>query len=79
MIVEGVSSMRMELRAYWDLAIWVTCTRERRLERGIARDGETKRSQWEDVWMPEEDKYVSEQRPDQRADFVVSGEEPFQL
>jgi uridine kinase len=75
-IVEGVSSMREELGCYWDLAIWVECSRARRLERGIARDGEAKRSQWEDVWMPEEGAYVLRQRPDHRADVVISGEQP---
>ncbi len=52
---------------------------QRRLERGIARDGEGKRSQWEDIWMPQEDDYVAAQKPEQRADRVVSGEEPFPL
>ena len=78
-IVEGVSSMRAELGRYWDLAVWVTCAYERRLARGIARDGEAKRSQWVNVWMPQEDAYVEAQKPEQRADIVVSGEEPFQL
>lgn len=78
-IVEGISSMRTELGPYWDLAVWVTCSYERRLARGIARDGEAKRSQWERVWMPQEDEYVAAQKPEQRADVVVSGEEPFQL
>jgi uridine kinase len=78
-IVEGVSAMRTELGAYWDLAVWVTCSYQRRLERGVARDGESKRFQWKNVWMPEEDEYVAAQKPDQRADVVVSGEEPFPL
>jgi uridine kinase len=78
-IVEGVSSMRTELGPYWDLAVWVTCSYERRLARGIARDGEAKQSQWERVWIPQEDEYVAAQKPEQRADVVVSGEEPFGL
>ena len=78
-IVEGVSSMRRELGSYWDIAIWITCSYQRRLERGVARDGESKRSQWVDVWMPEEDEYVREQEPMRRADLVVSGEEPFPM
>ena len=78
-IVEGVSSMRKELGPYWDLAVWVACSTELRLERGIARDGEAKRFQWEKVWMPEEDEYVAAQKPNQRADIVLSGEEPFVL
>ena len=55
LIVEGVSSMRLELDKYWDYAIWVDCSYELRLRRGIERDGEGRRSQWVDVWMPEED------------------------
>jgi uridine kinase len=79
LIVEGVSSMRRELGEYWDYAIWVACSYELRLRRGIERDGASMRSQWIDVWMPEEDKYVREQRPGERADTVVSGEAPFRL
>jgi uridine kinase len=76
-VVEGVSSMRTELGPYWDLAVWVTCSYERRLARGIARDGEGKRAQWEKVWMPEEDTYVRAQHPDKRANVIINGEEPF--
>ncbi len=78
-LIEGVSSMRKELGQYWDLAIWVTCSREHRLARGIGRDGEAKRSQWENVWMPEEDAYVAAEKPEQRADVVMNGEEPLEL
>ncbi len=78
-IVEGVSSMRRELGRYWDLAIWVTCPHSVRLARGIARDGEARRSQWENVWITEEDGYVAAQKPQERADVVISGEEPFRL
>jgi uridine kinase len=79
LIVEGVSSMRTELGAYWDLSIWVACSYERRLARGVARDGEAKRSQWENVWMPEEDRYVQEQKPEVRADVILDGESLFPL
>ena len=78
-IVEGVSSMRTELGRYWDLSIWVTCSYAIRLARGIERDGEAKRSQWESVWMPEEDRYVQEQKPELRADVILDGEKPFRL
>jgi uridine kinase len=75
-IVEGVSSMREELGRYWDLAIWVECPYDTRLERGVARDGEEMRSQWTDVWMPEEDEYFRAQRPDRKADLIVDGTGP---
>ena len=64
----------MDLGRYWDLAIWVTCPHAVRLARGIERDGEAKRSQWENVWIPEEDAYVADQKPDERADVIVRGE-----
>lgn len=72
-IVEGVSSTRRELGNPWDLTIWVQTPRSIRLARGITRDGEAMRSQWTDVWMPEEDAYIAAQHPEKRADLVVNG------
>ena len=78
-IIEGVSSMRRELDKYWDLGIWVSCSYESRLARGILRDGEAKRRQWVEVWIPEEDRYFYEQRPDLRADVLIDGETPLEF
>jgi len=50
--------MRQELGKYWDFAIWVDAPYEIRLRRGVDRDGEQMRSQWTDIWMPEEAEYV---------------------
>ncbi len=75
-IVEGVSSTRRELAVPWDVTVWVETPKDVRLVRGIARDGEAMRSQWENVWEPEEDRYVEEQQPDRRADIVVNGVSP---
>jgi uridine kinase len=72
-IVEGVSSTRRELGDPWDLTIWVECPRELRLARGLARDGEAKRSMWVDVWMVEEDKYVADHSPQLRANLTYDG------
>ena len=44
-----------------------------RLARGIERDGETARSQWEDEWMPEEDRYVDLLTPASNCEFVLDG------
>jgi len=71
LIVEGVSSTRRELDVAWDLTIWVEAPTAQRLRRGIARDGEHTRQQWEEVWEPQEDTYVESQHPDQRADVIV--------
>src|SRR5262249_27432818 len=72
-IVEGVYSSRRELAILYDLRIWVECPRELRLSRGLARGGETARKLWEEDWMPSEDRYLEEHRPQERADAVVSG------
>jgi uridine kinase len=71
LIVEGVSSTRRELVVPWDFTIWVEAPKEERLRRGIARDGEHMRQQWEQVWEVEEDAYVEAQHPEQRVDVVV--------
>lgn len=72
-IVEGISSSRRELGPIWDLVIWVECSRELRLRRGVERDGEALRWKWETVWMPEEEAYVRTQDPIGRANLVVDG------
>jgi uridine kinase len=72
-IVEGISSSRLELGPVWDFVVWVECPRDLRLNRGIERDGERLRWKWERVWMPEEDQYVMSQDPVSRADAVVDG------
>lgn len=72
-IAEGVSITRTELDDPWDLTVWVECPYELRLARGLQRDGEGMRDTWVNVWMPEEDRYVAEQQPHERADYVVLG------
>ncbi len=72
-LVEGVSSTRTELGDCWDLTVWVDTPRAIRLVRGIRRDGEARRSQWTQVWMPEEDAYIAAQHPEQRADLIFFG------
>jgi uridine kinase len=71
-IVEGVTASREAFRPYLAFSIWVETPRETRLARGLARDGEPMREQWE-AWMASEDRYVERERPDEHADAVVSG------
>ncbi len=72
-VLEGVYSTSDFLRGYLDHAIWVECPHQLRLERGIERDGEHMRGVWTQEWMPAEDRYVEEERPDLRADLVLDG------
>jgi uridine kinase len=72
-IVEGVYCTRDDLRAFYTYEIFCTASREVRLRRGLARDGEEARHQWVEVWMPAEDRYIAAQRPQDRADLVLDG------
>jgi uridine kinase len=72
MILEGVASARREFRPYLAYAIWVDAPKDVCIARGVARDGETMRNQWESWWRQEEE-YIREHRPVQFADTVISG------
>jgi uridine kinase len=72
-IVEGVYSSRRELADCYDFRVWVECPRDVRLSRGLARDGDGARTRWEDDWMPSEDRYIREHRPQDYADAIVNG------
>ena len=71
-ILEGVSASREAFRPFLTYSIWVEAPREVRLARGLERDGDDARRQWEE-WMTEEDRYVARERPRERADRVVQG------
>lgn len=72
--LEGVTASRRAFRPYLAYSIWVEADRELRLRRGIDRDGEEARSQWE-RWMEEEDRYVATERPADHADAVLRGDQ----
>jgi uridine kinase len=72
-VVEGVCALHRMFRDEYQLRIWVDAPRELRLARGVARDGEAARSTWEEVWMPNEDRYVADDDPVSAADLIVDG------
>lgn len=72
LILEGVSSARAATDPYRGLGVFVTADRSLRLERGIARDGESLRPQWL-RWMVAEDSHFAAQNTIGRADLVVDG------
>ncbi|MEP7020057.1 MAG: hypothetical protein ABI808_05365 [Pseudonocardiales bacterium] len=75
-VIEGVSSTRDEVGVPWHLTLWVDTAREARLARALQRDGEAMMATWLTEWIPSEEAYIAAQRPQQRLDLVVSGEEP---
>lgn len=72
-IVEGVTAAREAFASYLTYAIWVEAPEDLRLHRGLERDGQPARKQWE-LWMAEEASYRNRERPDDRADVVISGD-----
>ncbi len=69
-IIEGVYAL---LADDYDYRVWVETPYERRLARGLARDGEAARSRWVDHWMPAEVRYVEACAPAAHANLVVDG------
>ena len=73
LVLEGVTASREAFRPYLTYTVWIEAPADVRLRRGVERDGEEARAQWI-AWMAEEDGYRERERPDSRADLVVSGE-----
>ena len=71
LIVEGVYCAHPSIRDRYHFLIWVEADRATRLARGLARDGESARPRWEDTWMPVEDRYRAEHRPEAAAHLVL--------
>jgi hypothetical protein len=67
-----VSSARRAAAGRLACAIWVEAPAERRLERGLERDGAEARPFW-DAWMAEEDAHFATDGTRARCDLVVDG------
>ena len=83
MILEGVSSLRKELRPYISFGIFVDTPIEDCLQRGFERDkGQDGRSDdeikqmWQ-VWYEKEELYLARDNPKAIADLVLDGTKPF--
>ena len=72
LIIDGVGSARTEFRPYLTFSIFVKTPANIRLQRGIAREGESIVDQWM-KWMSEEDIYMKRDTPEQYASLVIDG------
>ena len=74
LIVEGVGAARRELMHVVDAVIWVQSDVEQAQARGITRDGGDAGATalWE-TWNAQEFPFLADQKPWERADFVVCG------
>ena len=74
LILEGVGAARRELMHLLDAVVWVQADLERARTRGIARDGgDAAAVSFWDEWTAAELPFLADQRPWERADFVVLG------
>jgi uridine kinase len=69
-VVEGVSATDERLGVPWDFTIWIEVPYRVRLARALERDGAERMDRWLTDWMPSEDAYEAEQRPQDRVDLV---------
>ena len=76
-VVEGVCALHEMFRHDLDVRVWVDAPTDVRLGRAVARNGESSRSTWTGIWMPNEDAYITRDRPVECADVVVDGTHPF--
>jgi uridine kinase len=72
LVIEGVGVAQRAARAYASLTIYVDAPWPERLARGVARDGEAMRAQWE-VWQCAEEEFLSAEGTLQASDMVVDG------
>lgn len=72
-ILEGIYAFQDRFIGRYDYRIWVETPADVRLRRGVARDGESSRADWENIWMPQDQRYFDHDRPDVRADAIIYG------
>jgi uridine kinase len=75
LVIEGVGVAQREARQYASLVIFVDAPPSERRARGIARDGEAMRAQWE-VWQRAEEGFLNAEGTSQASDIVVDGTAP---
>lgn len=70
LVIEGVGSGARSHSSWCTVLVWVEVDARLRLARGMARDGEAMRSQWEQ-WMLDEQRLFLDEETSRRADMVV--------
>jgi len=70
LLVEGAASGARPAAAYLSVLVWVEAERDVRFARGIARDGEAYRPQWE-RWAGQEQAHFAADGTRERADVIL--------
>lgn len=72
LVIEGVGVAQSAARPYASLVIYVDAPWSERLARGIERDGEAMRAQWE-MWQCAEEEFLNAEGTSQAADVLIDG------
>jgi energy-coupling factor transporter ATP-binding protein EcfA2 len=72
-IIEGVGSARACVRSRGAFTIWIDAPEERRLERGLQRDGDSHRDLWL-AWMKVERDFFSRDQTRANANLRINGD-----
>lgn len=75
LVIEGVGVGQRDARAYASLVVFVEAPWQTRLERGLERDGEHMRAEWE-KWDTAEREHHSKHFTRSAADVLVDGTQP---
>lgn len=71
-IIVGVYALQERFIGYYDFKIWVDAPHDVRVKRMIEREGEAVAREWQANWLEREERYLAVDRPDMRADVVMS-------
>lgn len=71
-IVEGLGTLGIELKHYFDYKIWIDSPESTRRRRGIERDSEEWTKIWDDEYLPQDARYSREQTPYKVADWILT-------
>jgi uridine kinase len=82
-IIEGVGLIHPELSPYFHFSIWIDCSIETAMQRGIARDKQVLHvddaNLWQEVWVPNDQDFFDKFRPDEAVDCLYEGSHPLKL
>ena len=70
-IVEGAYSLRLEFRDIYDFKIFMTVERDVQQQRILNRNGDSGLAVFNQRWIPLEEKYFNELKPDKAADMII--------
>lgn len=70
-VVEGAYALHPELNSYYDYRIFVTHSADRQRERILKRNGEQKLYEFELRWIPLEEQYILEKKPEAICDLYI--------